>query len=123
MLLKDEWLYIWDVIQTKPPNNMLRITTLLLFSFVSTTLLANDTKDSKPFFKNTIISAESVKVVFENPDVDFKNKLKKSEGIVSELPAAILRLYQLEKVKFTGVTIYAHRPLELANIKNPIKVV
>ncbi|WP_236638775.1 hypothetical protein [Leeuwenhoekiella aestuarii] len=102
---------------------MLKITTLLLFFFVSTALLANDTKDSKPFSETTIISAESVKVVLENSEINFKSELKKSEQIASELPAAILRLYQLEKVNFTGVTIYAHKPLELANIKNPIKAV
>ncbi|MFD2826112.1 hypothetical protein ACFSYG_06485 [Leeuwenhoekiella polynyae] len=102
---------------------MLKITTLLIFFFVSTALLANDTKDSKPFLETTSISAESVKIVLENSDMNFKTELKKSEQVASELPAAILRLYQLEKVNFTGVTIYAHKPLELANIKNPIKAV
>ena len=47
---------------------------------------------------------------------------QQDESLASEdLPDAILRLYQLEKVKFTDRMIYTHKPLELANIKNPVK--
>ena len=113
--------YIFGMYYKQNPNIMLKISTLLLFFFMSATLLANDAKDSKPYTQNTTLSAQSVKVVLENSTEDFKTELKKSEQVASELPDAILRLYQLEKVKFTGVTIYAHKPLELANIKNPIK--
>jgi len=100
---------------------MLKISTILIFLLVSTALLANDSKESKPFFEKTIISAESLEIVTDNLKTNFQTEINKSEQVVSELPDAILRLYQLEKVEFTGLIIYTYKPLELANIKNPVK--
>ncbi len=50
-------------------------------------------------------------------------EVKVNKTLAGELPEAVLRLHDLEKREFKGEIIYAHKPLELAKIKNPIKFV
>ncbi|MEC7781923.1 MAG: hypothetical protein VYB38_00840 [Bacteroidota bacterium] len=89
---------------------MLKTFTLICALFFSAFASAN-TDEVKPVSEKIIFTSSFDLVVAQQV-----------ESLASEdLPDAILRLYQLEKVKFTDRMIYTHKPLELANIKNPVK--
>ena len=89
---------------------MLKTFTLICALFLSALASAN-TDEVKPVSEKIIFTSALDLVVAQQ-----------DEALASEdLPDAILRLYQLEKVKFTDRMIYTHKPLELANIKNPVK--
>jgi len=95
---------------------MLKKLLLLFLLFSSSAIFANTLGEKTKAAKQTNQLAQLSQVVFDHNYIG---------GNLTEhtLPEAILRLYQLEKIKFTGEMIYTHKPLELAKIKSPVKTV
>ena len=90
---------------------------LLLFAVFSSSVIFASTPGEKT---QTLKEKDQLE---ELSQAVFENNLIEINLVNHTLPEAILRLYQLEKIKFTGEMIYPHKPLELAKIKSPVKTV
>ena len=95
---------------------MLKKLLLLILLFSSSAIFASTPGEKTKTAKETNQLAQLSQVVFDN-------NLIEVNLTEHTLPEAILRLYELEKIKFTGEMIYTHKPLELAKIKSPVKTV